>query len=98
MRLSFLREASDRVENHANSTILDALRQKSYDVMGGNPTWENKIGHKFSAYLITERDSEKTGKVHRAYDFRSMRHLLRLVRNSANHYRELPEDIQVFPC
>ncbi|KAG7568513.1 Protein kinase domain [Arabidopsis thaliana x Arabidopsis arenosa] len=94
MRLLFLREASDRVENHANSTILDALRQKSYDVYGRNPTWENKIGPKFSAYLIKEADSEKTDKVRRAYDFKSMRHLLRLVRNSANHYRELPKDIQ----
>lgn len=64
----------------------------------GRIPYYNMIVPKFSVYLITERDSEKTGKVHRAYDFRSMRHLLRLVRNSANHYRELPEDIQVFPC
>jgi len=33
--------------------------------------------------------------MYRRYNFRSVRDLLRVIRNKCNHYRELPEDVQV---
>lgn len=84
-RLSFLRDASDRVEledreNH--SAILEALENVAPTALGGN--WDTKMESEFITNI---------GR-YRRYKFDSVRDLLRVVRNKLNHYRELPEEIQ----
>ncbi|KAJ4839031.1 hypothetical protein Tsubulata_018928 [Turnera subulata] len=85
MRLSFLRDASDRVEledRESDSELLKALESTAGTALGGKwdekmePTFINNIGR------------------YRRYKFDSVRDLLRVMRNKLNHYRELPKDVQ----
>ncbi|GAB4848372.1 hypothetical protein Ancab_003067 [Ancistrocladus abbreviatus] len=85
MRLSFLHDASDRVElegREANSKIFNALEGIGPSALGGRwdekmePAFINNIGH------------------YRRYRYDSVRDLLRVMRNKLNHYRELPQEIQ----
>ncbi|PIA46676.1 hypothetical protein AQUCO_01500308v1 [Aquilegia coerulea] len=84
-RLSFFRDASDRVEledRENDSDILKALENVAPTALGGN--WDSKM----EAVFITN-----IGR-YRRYKFDSMRDLLRVIRNKLNHYRELPKEIQ----
>ncbi|KAK8997067.1 hypothetical protein V6N11_020558 [Hibiscus sabdariffa] len=84
-RLSFLREASDRVEledRQSESEVLNELESIAPVALDGK--WDEKLE---AAFL------NNIGH-YRRYKFDSVRDLLRVIRNKQNHYRELPQDIQ----
>ncbi|CAA6663142.1 unnamed protein product [Spirodela intermedia] len=84
-RLSFLRDASDRVEledREKESELLEALESSQVAAFGG------KWGDKLDAPLIADMGR------YRRYRFDCVRDLLRVIRNKLNHYRELPRDLQ----
>ncbi|CAK7355575.1 unnamed protein product [Dovyalis caffra] len=86
LRLSFLRDTSDRVELEdrvSNSDILKALESIAPTALGGGK-WNEKMEPAFISDI---------GR-HRRYKFDSIRDLLRVIRNKLNHYRELPNEIQ----
>lgn len=86
MRLSFLREASDRVEledRDTTSDLLNALESTAPVALGAK--WDEKMEPAFITNI---------GR-YRRYKFDSVRDLLRVLRNKLNHYRELPQEIQV---
>lgn len=85
MRLSFLRDVSDRVEledRALNSDLLKAVESTAPMVFGGK--WDEKIEPEFMADI---------GRFRR-YNYSCVRDLLRVVRNKLSHYRELPERVQ----
>ncbi|EEF40724.1 kinase, putative [Ricinus communis] len=85
MRLSFLRETSDRVEledRESGSVLLKALESIASTALGGK--WDEKMEPAF----ITNIGH------YRRYKYDSVRDLLRVLRNKLNHYRELPKEIQ----
>ncbi|CAH8303234.1 unnamed protein product [Eruca vesicaria subsp. sativa] len=85
MRLSFLRDASDRVElenREADSEILKAMESTAPVAIGGN--WNEKLEPIFITNI---------GR-YRRYKYDSIRDLLRVIRNKLNHHRELPSEIQ----
>ncbi|KAK6138818.1 hypothetical protein DH2020_027439 [Rehmannia glutinosa] len=84
-RLSFLRDASDRVEledREDASQLLEALENSGRVALGGK--WDEKMENAFINDI---------GR-YRRYKFDSVRDLLRVIRNKLNHYRELPKEIQ----
>ena len=86
MRLSFLRDASDRVEledRESDSELMRALESIGPKAFGGR--W----GDKFEAPLLMDISR------FRRYRFESTRDLLRVIRNKLNHYMELPKALQV---
>lgn len=85
MRLSFLRDSSDRVEledRETSSDLLKALEGTAHVALGGK--WDEKMEPPFI----------KNIGHYRRYRFDSIRDLLRVMRNKLNHYRELPTEIQ----
>ncbi|KAK4261985.1 hypothetical protein QN277_027608 [Acacia crassicarpa] len=85
MRLSFLRDASDRVEledRETNSDLLKALEGSAPVALNGN--WDEKMEPAFIGNI---------GR-YRRYKYDSVRDLLRVIRNKLNHFRELPQEIQ----
>ncbi|XP_030538305.1 serine/threonine-protein kinase/endoribonuclease IRE1a-like [Rhodamnia argentea] len=85
IRLSFLRDVSDRVELEArapNSDLLVALQSTAPDVFQEN--WASKI----------ETDVMADLRRRRTYDGRRVRDLLRAVRNKFSHHMEAPEDVK----
>ncbi|KAL1288739.1 hypothetical protein HN51_057221 [Arachis hypogaea] len=85
MRLSFLRDASDRVEledRETNSVLLNALERIATVALGAK--WDEKLEPAFLTNI---------GR-YRRYKYDSVRDLLRVMRNKLNHYRELPQEIQ----
>ncbi|KAK1322026.1 Serine/threonine-protein kinase/endoribonuclease IRE1a [Acorus calamus] len=85
VRLSFLRDASDRVEleDRANeSDLLKALENIGPVACGG------KWGEKLHAAFISDMGR------YRKYKFDCTRDLLRVIRNKFNHYRELSNELQ----
>ncbi|XP_027919761.1 serine/threonine-protein kinase/endoribonuclease IRE1a-like isoform X2 [Vigna unguiculata] len=85
MRLSFLRDTSDRVEvenRETNSDLLVTLESIATDALGGK--WDERMEPAFIANIGH----------YRRYNFNSVRDLLRVMRNKLNHYRELPREIQ----
>ena len=85
MRLSFLRDVSDRVEledRENESNLLSELESIAPLALNGN--WDQKM----EAVFI-----DNIGHFRR-YKFDSVRDLLRVIRNKLNHYRELPQEIQ----
>ncbi|CAH8342525.1 unnamed protein product [Eruca vesicaria subsp. sativa] len=85
MRLSFLRDASDRVElenREEGSQLLAALESTAAVTLNGR--WDEKLD---SIFL------DNIGR-YRRYKFDSIRDLLRVIRNKLNHYRELPSELQ----
>ncbi|KAF5747250.1 hypothetical protein HS088_TW06G01431 [Tripterygium wilfordii] len=85
MRLSFLRDASDRVEledREDGSLLLNALESTATVALNGK--WDEKMEPAFINNI---------GR-YRRYKFDSVRDLLRVIRNKLNHYRELPQEIQ----
>lgn len=86
LRLSFLRDTSDRVELEdrvSDSDILKALEGIAPTALGGG-NWNEKMEPAFISDI---------GR-HRRYKFDGIRDLLRVIRNKLNHYRELPKEIQ----
>lgn len=86
MRLSFLRDMSDRVELEDRETKSDLLKELEITAplaLGGK--WDEKMEPSFIINI---------GR-YRRYKYDSVRDLLRVMRNKLNHYRELPEEIQV---
>ncbi|CAI8588459.1 unnamed protein product [Vicia faba] len=85
MRLSFLRDVSDRVEledRETNSVLLNVLEGTAPMALGTK--WDEKMELNFLANI---------GR-YRRYKFDSVRDLLRVLRNKLNHFRELPLEIQ----
>ncbi|KAK4430372.1 Serine/threonine-protein kinase/endoribonuclease IRE1a [Sesamum alatum] len=85
MRLSFLRDTSDRVEledRETNSDLLKSLESTAPVALGAK--WNEKMEPSFLNNI---------GR-YRRYKFDSVRDLLRVMRNKLNHYRELPAEIQ----
>ncbi|KAH7664539.1 serine/threonine-protein kinase/endoribonuclease IRE1 protein [Dioscorea alata] len=85
MRLSFLRDVSDRVEQEergSQSELLEALENVSPVAFGGK--WNDKLD---SAFI------NDMGR-YRKYNFEFTRDLLRVIRNKLSHYRELANDLQ----
>lgn len=85
MRLSFLRDISDRVEledRENESELLNALESTGAVALKGK--WDEKMETAFVNNI---------GR-YRRYKFDSVRDLLRVIRNKLNHYRELPQEIQ----
>lgn len=86
MRLSFLRDTSDRIEledRETGSVILKELESTASVALGTK--WNEKMEPIFIANIGH----------YRRYRFDSVRDLLRVMRNKLNHYRELPREIQV---
>ncbi|XP_004300122.1 PREDICTED: serine/threonine-protein kinase/endoribonuclease IRE1b-like isoform X2 [Fragaria vesca subsp. vesca] len=84
-RLSFLRDASDRVEledRETASQLLSSLESTASVALNGK--WDEKMEPAFLNNI---------GR-YRRYKFDSIRDLLRVTRNKLNHYRELPQEIQ----
>ena len=85
LRLSFLKDASDRVEledREPDSSILKALESIGTVALGGK--WDEKLDN------ILLKDVTR----YRKYKYDSIRDLLRVIRNKSNHYRELPKEVQ----
>ncbi|KAJ7944037.1 putative Kinase [Quillaja saponaria] len=85
IRLSFLRDTSDRMEledRETGSELLNALESIAPVALGGK--WDEMME---MAFIIN------IGR-YRRYKFDSVRDLLRVMRNKLNHYRELPKGIQ----
>ncbi|TKY70231.1 Serine/threonine-protein kinase/endoribonuclease IRE1a [Spatholobus suberectus] len=85
MRLSFLRDTSDRVEledRETDSDLLKALESIAPLALGAK--WDEKLDPAFLTNI---------GR-YRRYKFDSVRDMLRVMRNKLNHYRELPQEIQ----
>ncbi|XP_042507610.1 serine/threonine-protein kinase/endoribonuclease IRE1a isoform X2 [Macadamia integrifolia] len=84
-RLSFLRDASDRVEledRGIESDLVNALESVAPVALDGK--WDEKMETAFINNI---------GR-YRRYKFGSTRDLLRVMRNKLNHYGELPKEIQ----
>ncbi|XP_068305761.1 serine/threonine-protein kinase/endoribonuclease IRE1b-like [Pyrus communis] len=84
-RLSFIRDASDRVEledRENESELLNSLESTAAVALNGK--WDEKME---SAFI------NNIGR-YRRYKFDSVRDLLRVIRNKLNHYRELPEEVK----
>lgn len=85
MRLTFLRDTSDRIEledRESESEFLKALKNIALVAFGG------KWGEKLDAVFVTDMGR------YRKYKFDCTRDLLRVIRNKLNHYRELPGELQ----
>ncbi|KAF8011210.1 hypothetical protein BT93_J1732 [Corymbia citriodora subsp. variegata] len=85
-RLSFLREISDWVQPKAMGGTdpdflekLESIAQRVFD-----KEWSGKIDCEFIKHVRTFR----------AYEFTKVRDLLRIVRNTFSHYKELPPEIR----
>lgn len=86
VRMSFLRDTSDRVEledRECDSVLLRELESKGSVALGGK--WDEKMEPEFINNI---------GR-YRRYKYNGVRDLLRVIRNKLNHYRELPKEIQV---
>uniref|UniRef100_A0A7S1VDI6 Non-specific serine/threonine protein kinase n=1 Tax=Sexangularia sp. CB-2014 TaxID=1486929 RepID=A0A7S1VDI6_9EUKA len=82
-RLQFLRDASDRLEfDKASSFLVRMLEEDARSVVGSD--WSQR----FTPELI-----EDLGR-YRNYNTRTVRDLLRVIRNKAHHYRDLPFRLQ----
>ncbi|KAJ0693769.1 putative protein kinase IRE1 family [Helianthus annuus] len=84
-RMSFLKDTSDRVEpegRRGGSVVLTALESGGRIAFGGK--WNVKMEPAFISNI----------RRHRWYKYTSVRDLLRVIRNTLNHYREFPREIQ----
>jgi len=82
--LDFLQNASDRVDiEDAGSELDNAVEEVAKTAVGKD--WANKLDKVLMADL----------RKHRSYRTKSLRDLLRVVRNKAHHWRSLPEEMQL---
>jgi len=78
--LAFLQEVSDRVDKEEEgSVVLAAVERHGREVLGGD--WHDRL----------EPAVREDLRKHRSYRGRSVRDLLRAIRNKKHHYRELTE-------
>ncbi|KAG5529970.1 hypothetical protein RHGRI_030366 [Rhododendron griersonianum] len=93
-RLSFLRDASDRVEREGSgSAILKAIQSIAPLVLG------TKLASKRKKKMVLLKWDKKIelallNENRRWYNFESVRDLLRLIRNKKNHIFDLPREVQ----
>ena len=82
----FLKDASDRLEIEKGSApIVREVEQRASKIFGSS--WMELL----SPTVRNELESSKFRK----YKTRLVRDLLRVVRNKAHHYRDLPEEVQL---
>ncbi|XP_071702924.1 serine/threonine-protein kinase/endoribonuclease IRE1a-like [Rutidosis leptorrhynchoides] len=89
-RTSFLKEASDRVimeYGASKSVILTSLETRASIVLRGEG-WDKKVNGLLINHLVQHRHGK-------GYDYNKVEQLLRAIRNTLNHYKELPSPIQV---
>lgn len=85
MRLSFLRDASDKVELEDRENESELLKTlENIGIVAFDGKWDEKMDSVFLSDI---------GR-YRRYKFDSVRDLLRVIRNKLNHYRELSKEIQ----
>lgn len=79
--LGFLQEVSDRVDKEEEgSVVLVSLERKGGEVISGD--WQERL----------EPAVREDLRLHRSYRGRSVRDLMRAIRNKKHHYRELTEE------
>lgn len=87
-KLAFVLDVSDRFETSdreaESSPVLQALEATAASVFPPGANWATKLEPNLLSNLYQ----------YRRYKYGSVRDLLRVIRNKANHYRELPEDLQ----
>ncbi|KAG5457670.1 MAG: ribonuclease 2-5A-domain-containing protein, partial [Olpidium bornovanus] len=86
-RLAFLMDCSDRFEVECRdppSPLLAALESRAHRVFGPGENWQRRLDRPFV---------ESLGK-YRKYDFRSIRDLLRALRNKRHHYQDAPDALK----
>lgn len=87
-KLAFVLDVSDRFETcdreAESSPILQSLEATASCVFPPGANWATKLEPNLLANL----------NQYRRYKYGSVRDLLRVIRNKANHFRELPEDLQ----
>lgn len=84
MRLNFLCDTSDRIHLEDRQTdLMKALENTAQLVFGTK--WDKKMEKNFIANI---------GQ-YRYYKYNSVRDLLRVMRNQLNHFRDLPNEVQV---
>ena len=82
--LTFFQDVSDRVDKEDNdSAILVSLERQRQPVVQGN--WQEALDENIREDL----------RRHRSYNAKSVRDLLRAIRNKRHHYAELTEDLKV---
>ncbi|GAB6029558.1 hypothetical protein CHUAL_005303 [Chamberlinius hualienensis] len=82
-QMDFLQDVSDRIEKEpVDSPILLFLERNGNIVVRGD--WKNHIGSELQADL----------RKFRTYKGRSIRDLMRAIRNKKHHYRELSEELR----
>ena len=104
-RLRFLSASSDRVEQEdrsADPTLLRRLEARAAAAIGGSSWWRRACtassmplrppSRSWDEVLDTDL-LEQLGQ-YRKYTFTSLRDLLRVVRNKANHFQELPAEMR----
>ncbi|EFX77192.1 hypothetical protein DAPPUDRAFT_305906 [Daphnia pulex] len=81
--LAFFQDVSDRVEKDSTeSAVLQSLERAAHDVVRGS--WRTHLED------VVMEDLRR----HRTYQGRSVRDLLRALRNKKNHYREVSEEVR----
>jgi len=82
--LNFLQEVSDRVDKDEDgSAVLASLERFGDQVTKGD--W----------YQLLDKEVREDLRKHRSYRGRSVRDLLRAIRNKKHHYRELTEEAKI---
>jgi serine/threonine-protein kinase/endoribonuclease IRE1 len=81
--LSLFQDVSDRVDKEdMDSALLHSLERQRFSIVGGN--WHDVLND-------AVRDDLRK---HRSYNPKSVRDLLRALRNKRHHYNELPDAIK----
>ncbi|KAJ0818160.1 putative protein kinase IRE1 family [Helianthus annuus] len=83
-RVSFLRDASDRLESEERTGSIVLASLENEGSVAPRKNWNVKMDHAFINHM----------KIRRGYDYYKFQDLLRIMRNTINHYGELPPDIQ----
>lgn len=82
LRISFLRDTSDRIQS-SGPQLITAIESVASAVFGTQ--WNNQLDPKLIANLGRRWN----------YNFKSVKSLLRVIRNKSGHYQELPTQLQV---
>ncbi|EXB50997.1 Serine/threonine-protein kinase/endoribonuclease ire-1 [Morus notabilis] len=92
-RLSFLRDISDRVSKNSDiSKVLESTADIVFDIermclVNVVLRWNKKVHAQIITHILTYAKED--------YKFTSVRDLLRFIGDMLNHYRQLPDDIQI---
>jgi serine/threonine-protein kinase/endoribonuclease IRE1 len=88
VKLQFLIDASDAFElcdRSPDTSLLRTVEAAAVSAFPPGTNWATSLEPRLIANL----------KSYRTYKYGSVRDLLRIVRNKANHFREMPADLQV---